>query len=354
MKRLTGLLICALAGCGALAAETFAAGTPSAGLAFIKDTHVPPTVWAANARGGDQRKLGAGSDALLSPNGEMVAAAGATGKGPGLIVYRVSGGSVKLMPKLTGIAVTPLAWSPDSRYLAVSIADSGTGEGAGNARLDVIDTTTGAMITGTTGIVRGASFAPTLPERLVVSLGQSQLINKPANLYMVTFSRSRSSATAGIGPLTENGRSINPVWGRRGIVFDKYTLRGVSEAPAYQLELLHDGRVRPIASPRPPALLDGLTPLAISADGEHLIAVFGGEDTALAYTVNLVTNRYRMVTGVRYGVQPWGISRNGNRLLVSFGGFEEPTSHATIATVPFTGGPLTPLVKGGDLPSWDQ
>jgi hypothetical protein len=362
MTRLRAPFFCALLGCGALAASSFGSGTGTgtAGVAYVKDAKSPPTVWVANANGSAQRKLGPGSDAVLSPDGSLVAAAGTTGKGPGLYIYKATGGQISLAPPpkgakspLNGVGVTPLAWSSDSRYLAVSVADSGTGRGIGNAGLDVVDTTTGDVVVTVPGIVNGASFSPTSPNELVAGLGQSQDFGKQQNLYTVTIGTGPTES-AGETELTHDGRSINPVWGSRGILFDRYTLRGVSKAPAYQLELLNGKQERAVASPRPAALLDGLTPVAISSDGDHVLVAFVGEDTDVAYTINLATDRYRMVTGVKYGVQPWGISRDGKRLLVSYGGFESPSTHATIATIPFAGGKPTTLVKGGDLPSWDQ
>lgn len=359
MKGLVGLLVCALFGCGALATTTLGAGSATAGLAFIKHNTTPETVWVANANGTGQREVGPGGDDLLSPNGELVAAFRLAANGPGLLIYHVSGGTVRLAPKLKGVlGITPVAWSPDSRYLAVSIPDSSNPLGAGNAKLEVIDTTTGKVTATVPGIVQGASFAPSGGDRLVFGLTQSpsQDLNPVENLHTLSL----GTETTTQATVTYNGRSFNPVWGSRGIVFAEYTRRGPDNTlrgfmlPAYHLKLLNGTHVRSIASPNPSALQTGLIPLAVSADGEHLIADFRGVLTSLAYTVNLATNHYAIVKGRKNGVQPWGISRDGRRLLISYGGLVPPSSRATIATIPFGGGKPTTLVKGGEEPSWNQ
>lgn len=267
---------------------------------------------------------------------------------------RVSG-TLSPVPAFTDIIMAPLAWFPDSCYLAISIAPN-TPIGAGTAKLEVIDTTTGEVTVTVPGIVQGASFAPTGTDRLVFGLTQSQEFTPPEDLHTLSL----GTGTATQATVTHNGRSFDPVWGSRGIVFDEYTLRGHRNTlrglklPAYHLELLNGTHVRSIASPHPTAVQEGLTPLAISADGEHLIADFGGVFTSLAYTVNLAINHYAIVKGRKDGVRPWGISRDGTRLLISYGGLREPSSHTTIATIPFAGGWPTTLVKGGGEPSWNQ
>jgi Tol biopolymer transport system component len=246
--------------------------------------------------------------------------------------------------------VTPLAWSPDSTYLAVELQDTSLARtGPGNGRIDVIDLTTGQITATKPGIVYGAGFAPSGPDTVVFGLSGSQLFTQPTNLYSMPAD---GSATA--TQITRDGRSIDPIWGSRGIVFVRERMRGRDSAPAYHLELLRGSAVSPIASPQPSALTDGLSPVAISADGRRLVAEFTGEDTSQAYVVNLATNRYRQLGARTDMTQGWGISRDGTRVLVSSGGFENSSRHAVIGTMPFGGGALTPLARGGDFPSWNQ
>ena len=97
-------------------------------------------------------------------------------------------------------------------------------------------------------------------------------------------------------------------------------------------------------------LQSGLVPIAVSADGNRLLAEFEGEDTDFAYTVQLNPLRVRAVPGF---VQGGGISRDGSTLLIDSGAFEAPASSGTIETIPF--GATRPLHKltRGATPSWD-
>lgn len=344
MRRvLTGSAV-ALAASGVLAAAGFGAGTTHR-IAFVKSSARSVSVWIANGNGADPHKLGAGALALISPNGRYVAATNETAKRNGLIVYRASGGKLIGLPPLPAL-VTPLAFSPDSTLLAVSVPSTQSGSGAGNAKLDVIDLATGTVAASVAGLIDGASFAPT-GHSVAFGMTKSLKLGAKEDLYSLTIGD--SSAT--IRRLTTNGDSLDPVWGSRGIVFTEARSRGVSKAPAYHLAVLRGGKITSIASPKPGPLVSGLTPVAISANGRHLVAEFVGEDTSIAYAVDLAHNRYRLLGA---SLQGFGISRDGSQVLVSYGGFEGPSTHATIATVPFGGGHPHALITGGDEPSWNR
>jgi hypothetical protein len=229
----------------------------------------------------------------------------------------------------------PLAWSPDSRYLAL------TANG-----LVIFDARTHKVRRIARGAVLGASFAPRTPDRLVYGLANTFL--SPSNLYTIRASGTNPQR------LTSDGRSANPVWGRLGIAFDRVTSRDMS-APAYQIFLLSGGRARQITNlPQPSFLLNGLVPVAVAAGGSHLLAAYQGEDTDQAWTVNLKTGAARRIISKRGYVTPWGISRNGRRVLIQIGAFEGPASGGKVATVPFAGGPATILVRHGASPSWNR
>ena len=328
------------------AASSFGAGAPTAGIAFVKSV-TTTTVWVAAADGSGARELGAAADPLLSPDGQLVAATAIGRQGTALVIFKVGGGTLATPRSLTNVALMPLAWSPDSRYLAVALFDTGTGTDQGNAALDVVDTKAGTVAASVPGIVSGASFAPT-GDRVVFGLSHSQLSNAPANLYSLSLRAAKPKAAA----LTHDGHSINPVWGRRGIVFDHVTPRKMG--PAYQLVLMHGSHTTQITHMTLPALIQGLVPLAVSADGTKLAAEYEGEDTSEGYSVDLVTDQ---VTQLVVGTQEnsaFGISRDGGSVLVSYGGFEGPSTNAVIATMPFAGGTPTVLINGGYQPSWNQ
>jgi hypothetical protein len=94
--------------------------------------------------------------------------------GPSLGVYPASGAVVSSYLSLETAVATPLAWSPDSRYLAVALRSNGTSNTAEDSGLDVIDTQTSTVTRVAAGIVYGASFARDGSNRLVFGLSHSE------------------------------------------------------------------------------------------------------------------------------------------------------------------------------------
>ena len=324
-----GRLFAYLCGVVVLLGTIMASSAWGAGLSYERGTASgQPSVWTAAANGGQPRRLAAGTGSKLSPNGRLVAFGGTNG---GVFVYSSSG----TFARKISAGRTVLAWSPDSRYVAL------TGNG-----LIIFDVRTGKARRIARGTVFGASFAPRTPDRLVYGLGSS--FTSPVNLYSVSANGINRKQ------LTTDGRSANPVWGRLGIAFDRVTPRGTN-APAYQIYLLSGGQVRQITNlPPAPLLQDGLVPLAVAGGGVHLLAAYQGQDTDQAWTVNLKTGAARRITFRRGYVTPWGISRNGRRVLIQIGAFEGPASRGTVAAVPFGGGSGTVLVRHAAAPSWNR
>jgi hypothetical protein len=182
----------------------------------------------------------------------------------------------------------------------------------------------------------------------VYGLSLSAKFGAPSNLYTST------PTGTGTMQLTRDGVSAYPVWGKLGIVFDWISNRGLQKAPAYQLYLLNGGHATQITHMRIAPLLDGLVPIQVSADGTRLAAEFEGEDTGNAYAVNLVTHKVRELLVKGQTVTCWGISSDGKRVLVDFGGFMNPPSAGTIETVPFSGGSSTVLVRHANYASWNR
>jgi hypothetical protein len=308
-----------------------------------------PTVWLANANGRHPRRLGPGAQPLLSPSGSAVAATAIGSKGAALSIYR-PGSSTQRYFSLSKINAVALAWSPDSRYLAVELDGVSTsGKGSG---LDVIDTRTDSVTTIATGSACGASFAPRRPDRLVYAQapGSFACLNGHVNVSTVTATGADSRQ------LTHDGLSLNPVWGPRSIAFDRATPRGKAEAPAYQVWLMRsDGsRVRQVTHLKVDPLVEGLVPLAFSANGNRLLTRFEGQDTSETWTIQLPSGRARQLTIGGQSIQAGGISRNGRTVLVDFGGFEAAPSRATVATIPFGGGHATVLARHAGEPTWNR
>jgi Tol biopolymer transport system component len=219
----------------------------------------------------------------------------------------------------------------------------------GKSGLAIIDTKTGTVAMVAHGTVSGISWSPT-SDSLVYGLAAATAFNAPTNLYEYSSAKSSGSTRA----LTTNGRSVEPVWGKRGIVFARVSERGHQQAPMYQLFVLNGGHLTQITHMKIGSLVDGLVPVAVSADGTYLAAEFVGTDTAAGYSVNLATHVVKRLVVKGQEVSAWGISRDGKRILVDFGGFENPPQDGTLETVPFSGGSPTVLVTHGDLGSWNQ
>ncbi len=324
-------------------------------LAYVTETATSMSkVWVAAANGSDPRLLGPGQQPLLSPDGQSVAvslfgiAPGAEEHGPALGVYPASGAPIVDYLKLEEGVATPLAWSQDSRYLAVFVQSTATVEAAAASSLDVIDTQTGTVTTIAKGVIYGASFARDGSDRLVFGLSHSESFAGGVNLYMSEPNGS------GVHRLTSNGRSLNPVWGPTYIAYDRERARKLS--PEYQIWLASPSGapVRRVTHIAVDVLAQGLVPLAFSANGKRLLAEFEGQDQTAAYAVSVASGRARSVTVRGQSVIGAGISSDGSTLLIEEDAFEQPPSHGRIATIPFAGGRSHVIVAHGSQASWNR
>jgi hypothetical protein len=319
----------------------------------------PERVWVANADGREARVLGEGEEPLISPDGSQVAAGlfgtgtGSQETGPSLAVYPTGGAAPLRLGDLSTASVQPLAWSPDSRYLAVALQSTDLERPAQTSGLAVLDMTTGKLTTIATGYVYGASFAPEGSDRIVYGRAPSQTTAAGVNLYAANPDGSDTVR------LTSDGRSLNPLWGPHGIAFDRERLRH-DDAPEYQIWL------RPFSGSRPPRtrrltslkvgpLVVGLVPIAFSASGSRLLAEFEGQDTSEAWTVVVPSRRSRRLRVGRGHANAiaGGISRDGAVLLIDEGFLEGPPSSDKVATVPFAGGPAKVIVAHGSQAGWN-
>jgi len=348
MGAVTALVLALLA----LAGGSFGAVSATAGLAFVRDAREHPQVWVAAPNGSGARELANGSDPTLSPNGAMVAAVVAQSGGRfGFEILKVSGGTVTLPAAFRNGSFYAAAWSPGSRYLAITEQDSVTARsGPGNAAIDVIDATTGRETLHISGVPNGATFGPGTPDTLVYSVARSLALSAATNLYARPADGSGTATQ-----LTHNNRSAYPVWGSKGMAFDLITPRGNGEAPVYQIALLKGSTITQITHTHPNGAVDGLAPDAIAANGVDLVTNFVGTDTGQAYSVNLASHKVTKLIVGHQMTGAYGISRNGTRVLVSYGAFEEPTTPvAKLATIPFRGGRPTVLLSNASEPSWNQ
>jgi Tol biopolymer transport system component len=324
-------------------------------LAYLTETATStPKVWVAAANGGDPKLLGPGQQPLLAPNGQSVAvslfgtASGLQEHGPALGIYPSSGAAISDYLSLETATATALAWSPDSRYLAVYSESNQTAGIAAASSLAVIDTQTGTVTTVAHGAIYGASFARDGSDRLVYAMAHSLSQSALTNLYV------SEADGAGVHRVTSDGHSLDPVWGPTYIAYDRWRRRHLS--PEYQIWLATPAgaRVRKLTHIAVGPLVQGLVPLAFSADGSRLVAEFEGEDTSNAYAVNVASGQARAVTVRGQSAQAAGISSDGSTLLLDAGSFEQPSSHGQIVTVPFAGGHATVLVAHASQASWNR
>ena len=311
-----------------------------------------PKVWSAFADGSAPLQLGPGSGPLISPDGALVAAGlfgAGVESGPSLALYPAAGGAAVRSGDLAKQTATPLAWSPDSRYLAVALQSTAGRNVARGSGLGVFDVTTGTLRTIASGIVDGASFAPDGTDRVVFGRSKVENLPAPVDLYIAAPSGS------GLHRLSSDGRSLNPVWGPRYIAYDRERLRR-GEAPVYEIWLRRAaGGPRRLTGIRVRSLVSGLVPLGFSQSGTRLLAEFVGQDTSEAWTVQVPSGRSRPVRIAGRPVVGGAISRDGSQLLVYAGGVEGPADGDSIFTLPFGGGGSAKLLRAhAAQPSWNQ
>lgn len=341
----TSAAVLAIGATGAYGASPFE-------IAFEASGHSEQT-WVVKSNGAGRQDLGAGEQPLVSPNGQMVAASNFGSHGHALIVYSTVGEPKQLYINVAQTEATALAWSPDSRYIAVQVTDttasSTTNPGAGG--LALIDTTARTVTRIASGFVFGATFEP-IPnptDRVAYALSGVQKLDSPTEIYTV------NADGTGRTRITHDARSLNPVWGPNGIAYDEQRFRG-DDAPAFSIWLMNGDGSHPAQITRMPSgsLVDGLVPLGFSANGRRMIAELEGEDTSEGYTVSVATHKAKPIKVAHHtSVDANGISRNGNTLLVTLNAFENPTAEGTVATIPFPSGRPNVLATHAGFGTWN-
>jgi hypothetical protein len=355
-------IVLALTALSAAPAVAVAPSVPTAGgtvprLAYVTETATSSSqVWLASATGAEPRRLGLGTQPLLSPNGQLVAVSlfgastGPEESGPSIGIFSATGAPTTTYLSLETATATPVAWSPDSRYVAVYRRSNEPVLIAEGSGLDVIDTQTGAVTSIAEGAIDSASFAQDGSDRLVFAMSHSLSPSAPVNLY-----ESNVNGT-GLQRITNDGHSLNPVWGPRYIAYDHERARALSPVDQIWLASPSGAPVRKLTHISVGALSQGLVPLAFSASGSRLVAEFEGEDQSAAWTVNVATGRAREVRVARHlraTLVAAGISRSGSTLLLDENSFENPSSHGSVVTLPFGGGAPHVLIAHGAQASWN-
>jgi Tol biopolymer transport system component len=340
------VLLAGAAVAGGVALPPGAAGTVRIAYTAGRDNE---SVWVANATGGSRRRLGPGGTPLIAPDADLVAAtlfgtSPGPYSGPQIAIYPATGGRAKTYLPSGTVSASPLAWSPDSRYLAVQLF----GLTATHSGIAVIDTSTGSVRTVVHGNIDGASFAPALPYRIAYGLQESQ--TGAADVYEV------GPDGSGRVRITHDRRSLNPAWGPTEIAFDHERFRGRDSYPEYQVWMMApDGSGRTqLTHVKVPPLQEGLAPAVWSADGERLAARLEGQDITGTWTITIQGDKVRELKLHGGYDELGGISLDGSTLLIDYGAFLGSPSSGTVEAVPFGGGPARILIRQAAEPSWNR
>jgi Tol biopolymer transport system component len=334
-----------LAVASALVALLVVPAAAHATLAFVRSP-IHSTVFVANDDGSGAKKLGAGFDPRVSPDGETV-----------IYLHEGAGHAqqMKLYSVLSGRTRTVMSGWQDTLYSAYSPDSSEVaamrGPELGKRKLVVIDLATGAQRVLARGYFSGVSFSPDGGE-IVYSRAAHEKYPPRSDVYRVPVAGGRPVA------LTGDHDSESPLWGPNGeIVFVKLLeAKKRMYGPKNELFLMNaQGKgVRRLTHTKVDPLLQGLIPAAWSADGSRLLAEFGGQDTSYAVTVNPKTGAQRpLLKAEGAGFVGTGLSQDGSAVLGYVGGFEPGPRH-DVVTVPYGGGRPKILVRNAYEPSWSR
>jgi Tol biopolymer transport system component len=332
----------------AVAALLVAPAAANATLAYTTNIFHPHVTVAKNDNGKGAKRIGAGSNSKVSPDGKLVVfeREGGKNKGPEMKLYDVATGKTKTIFAPWRESYS-FAWSPDSTMVAAL-----RGPEIGKRTLAVVDVETGKQTKIASGYFNGMSFSPDGTE-LVYGLEANEL-DYPPKTDLV-----RAPVTGGsTSPLTHDHISGWPLWGPTGqIVFVKQlNAKQRKYGPKNDLFLINgNGKgVKRLTHTKVDQLTAGLFPVAWSASGNQLLTNFGGQDTQYAVVVNPKTGKETNLSPANSETGFVGVSltANGKTVLGYLGGFEGPGSQLKIASVPYTGGKPKILLTGGFSPSW--
>jgi dipeptidyl aminopeptidase/acylaminoacyl peptidase len=350
MKKLS-LVLSALVLAALLALPVAAQAT----LAFVRNP-AQPTVFVAGDDGSGAKKLVAGENPHVSPDGKIVALLhqGASLKSKPEMVLVPADGSAPPTVLVQGWRLPEVfAWSPDSK-LVVAVQ----GPELGKQRLVLIDTETGAQRTLAHGFFNGVSFSPEGGE-LVYGMAGSEKFPPRSDLYRIEVLPPGAVSVKAVVPqrLTRDHNSSYPFWGPQRIVFVKTVdAKKRKYGPKNELYLMSpNGKgVKRLTHTKVDPLLQGLFPTDWSASGNQLLAEFEGQDTSYAVKVNPKTGAEKPVAQAgEQGFIGSALSSDGKFVLGYTGGFDPGLEHDVIS-VPYAGGKGKVLAKNAFEPDWSR
>lgn len=325
----------------------------SATLSYVKNPF-NATVFVSGDDGSGARKLEAGHNPQVAPNGLSVAY---LHEGPKnaqeLKIAPATGGPGKtVMTNLRDASY--VAWSPDSKTLAAL-----RGPELGKRKLVLIDVATGLQSVVATGYFSGFSFSPDGTE-VAYAVAKSEkypprsdVFRFPVPIPGVVNVRAPEAVR-----LTSDHNSSQPLWGPQKIVFVKMLeAKKRKYGPKNELFLMSpQGKgVKRLTHTKVDPLLQGLFPTDWSTNGNRLLAEFEGQDTSYAVTVNPKTGAQRPVAGTgETSFVGTDLSADGSLVLGFNGGFDPGIKGHLVQTVPYGGGKPKTLVKEAFEPTWSR
>jgi Tol biopolymer transport system component len=338
-----------------LAALLVVPAAAQATLAYVRNP-LHPTVFVAGDDGSGAKKLVAGENPHVSPDGKIVALLkqGSSLKSKPKMVLAPADGSAPPTVLVKGWRLPEVfAWSPDGTMVVAVL-----GPELGKQRLVLISTETGAQRTLAHGFFNGVSFSPGGGE-LVYGMAGSEKFPPRSDLYRIEVLPPGAVSVKAVVPqrLTKDHNSAYPLWGPQKIVFVK-TLDAKKRkyGPKNELYLMNSSGkgVKRLTHTKVDPLLQGLFPTAWSASGNQLLAEFEGQDTSYAVKVNPKTGGEKPVAKAgEQGFVGTALSSDGRFVLGYTGGFDPGAMH-DVMSVPYAGGKGKILAKNAFEPDWSR
>ena len=317
------------------------AAPAQAKLVYVKKAgSVSPVIYVATDNGKSPRRLGIGRAPTISPNGQWVAFVTVPAGGSEMdtvVLQRLKAGSQRLVMRSKGI--DSLRFSPDSTKL---------GAIAAGKRVRVYDISGDSLHVAASGALRGYSFSPDSTQ-IVYGRAVKADFTSDSDLYVVPALGGAEQR------LTTVKNALNPVWGPKEIVFDRFGARR-NDAPAYNLWALDPAApdtLRQLTDLKIPPLVSGLVPLEISSDAKRMLAVFTGQDVEVGFTVATSNGKTRALSkNFETGTVGFDLSKDGGTILAHTGGWDPGAAH-DVVTVPYgSGGKVKVIVEDAAYPDW--
>ena len=308
-----------------------AAADNRAGLVFTRQSGQISGVWVAAVDGSNPRQIVAnGSGGTLSPDGSQM-------------TYSIPNGVDHSTTNIKNVAigdprplgeVTVLAWSPDSKHLAVRDSKG----------LLLVDAESGATRKLASGAIEGASFSPDGTAVVFNRTNDKQEPNWRSDIFVVRLSDDSVSR------LTKDGHSAEPLWRAKWIAFRRSCYDcALPRRGGSLLFLMHpDGKdVWQLAAGTPSRTL---LPLEFSKDGTKLLACAATEYCSPVTFAVPDGAAHHLSIETEAVTTPQDLSEDGTQVLVTAGAFDGPSRD--LYAIPFAGGPSRLLLKNVSSASW--